>query len=72
MDEMVTERDNKDSTVPEEKSNGPSPDFMSGMKAVMLKMVKMLKEGSLTSERLMYATCIKQMASSKPRNVSYL
>ena len=63
-DEKETEGEKKESTVAEEKSGGPSPDLMSRL----IQMVKMLKEGSLTSELLMRA--IKQMASSKPINVS--
>ena len=68
QDEKETEGEKKESAVPEEKSDGPSPDLMSGMEAVMIQMIKMLKEGSLTSELLMHV--IKQMASSKPLNVS--
>ena len=60
---METEGEKKESTVPEEKSDEPSPDLMSGMEDVMIQIVKMLKEGSLTSELLMCA--IKQMASSQ-------
>ena len=45
MDEMVTERDYKESTVPEEKSGGPSPDLMSAvMEAMMIQMVKMITQ----------------------------
>ena len=68
LDEKET-GEKKKSTVPEEKSDGPSPDLMSRMTAVMIQMVKMLNEGSHTSELLMHA--IKQIASSiKPYNVS--
>ena len=42
-DEKETEGENKESTVPEDKSE-PSPDVMSGMKAVLIQMIKMLKE----------------------------
>ena len=54
-------RKSKENTVPGVES---SPDLMSGVKAVMIQMVKMLKEGSLTSELLMGARN-KQMDSSK-------
>ena len=67
MMDILYEKETGEKTVPEEKSDGTSPDLMSGMKAVMIKIVKMLKEGTLTSELLMHA--IKQMAS-KPHNVS--
>ena len=60
LEEKETEGERKENTVPEEKSDGPSPDVMSGMK--LIPMVN--KEGPLSSELLMCAT--KQMASSKP------
>ena len=50
---------NEQSIVLEEKFDGPSPDLMSGMEAVM-QIIKLLGKGSLTSE-----PAIKQMASSK-------
>ena len=65
LDEMVTEEE-KDRTVPEEKSDRPSPDVMSEMEEAVIKM---FKEGSLTSVLIMHA--IKEI-SSKSHNVSYL
>ena len=60
LGEMET-GEKKESTVPEEKSDGPSPDLMSQIEALKIE-IKML-----TSELLMRT--IKQMAS-KPHNVS--
>ena len=60
LHEKETEREQKESTV---NSDGPSRDLMSGMKAVMMPMVKTLKVGSLTSLHLVVAD--KQLATSK-------
>ena len=72
QDEKETEGEKKESTVPEEKSDGTSPDLMSGMKLIqmLIQMVKMFKEGSLIAELLMCA--IEQVASYmyKLHNVS--
>ena len=59
----ISEREKNEITAQVIMSEGPSPDLMSGMKPVLVQMVKTLEEGSLTSEPFMDA--IKKMSSSK-------